>query len=360
MDFTFRGIDISTYGFYYAPEVSDWHVWDNEYKTEEAIVGSQDGGQWYGSSLQPKAFILRCYFEDVAEVSMSAFINLFSRDAYGKLIFGERPWLTYMARVVKAPEIMKYTSSDGTLSGTVTMNLTAYYPFATTDLTTIESASAFSTFSTIISATTGLIAAANMPVNTEVAEDAKATAQFEQIFYNAGDATADTIIRIAGDVGTGVTIYNQETDQTCKVIGLTAANTETLNSWLEINSRTGECFITDGATQTSGYRYHDRSYINLAPSAPIQRAISIAYDGYDVVATTNIFSDCDIGKYMLIEGEYVEIITIVSPNTVITDSTSASTGTGTVDIITVNKITITPATTMSLSMFSVEFKSTFS
>jgi len=72
MGFSFKGMHIKTYDVFYAPERQDWHIWDNSFKVIEKSVDSQDGGQWYGSTIQPKEFELRCYFEEISEFKLAA------------------------------------------------------------------------------------------------------------------------------------------------------------------------------------------------------------------------------------------------------------------------------------------------
>lgn len=358
-DFSYRGISIGSYGVHFAPERADWHIWDSDFKTIDKSAESQDGGQWYGSTTPPKTFNLRCYFEEITEFSLAAVLALFGQSAYGELIFDERPWLTYAARVVKKPDLMKYPSASGTYSGTVTFNLTAYKPFALSDLTTLESGEIYPEFGDRMLATTGLMYTARMPVNAVASSGTPLTAQFTHYGYNAGDVSANTIIRIAGDVGTGVTIYNSQTEQTCKVIGLTAANTTNLSKWLEINSYTGESHITDGVNETLAHRYHDNGYVNLAPSAPIQRDVAIEYDANDLASFIDIFTIDSIGKYVYISNTWSKIISVTDAKNAVRDNNEAVTGVEVSDIVTLNKITITPVTTMSLTKFEIVHKHTF-
>lgn len=100
--FTFCGVDIEKYHLYYAPEGKDTYIYGaGEYKVHDSEFDGHDGGYWYGATLEPKEFTLRCFFEDATLKDFDAWDHLFGRNKGGKLVFDDRPHLWYMARVVE-------------------------------------------------------------------------------------------------------------------------------------------------------------------------------------------------------------------------------------------------------------------
>lgn len=359
-NFTYRGVNLSDYGILYAPENKDWHIWVDGFRSFEQVIDSQHGGQWYGASVSPKEFELRCYFEDITEYQLSAATTLFSRGAYGNLVFDERPWLIYKARVVKPCAFEKYVSYDGKYSGLVTIYLTAHYPFATTDMVTLEDATQYTTKQSIILGTTGLIPSSQLPANTAPSSIIPRANAFTNLYLNAGDAEAHTIIKIAGDVGKGVTIYNQTNGMYCKVIGITAALTTSVSKWVEINSRTGEVFLTNGTVNDAGWKYHDRSFIDISPSAPIQRDKTITYAaGSTIGMADDFFSDESVGKFIRIGSAWRKITSVNSANSAVVDYTFPGAGSAVTNIVRFNEVSVSPVEGMSLTKFELTSRHTF-
>ena len=216
-DFSFRGVHISNFGVHYVPERKDWHIWEHNYKTSESSGDGHDGAQWDGNTVEPKEFVLRLYYEEIPERWLSAAISLFERTGSGELIFDERPWLVYIARPFKAVVVEKYPHGDGVFNGFITVSLKAYYPFALSSFNTLDDNVEYPHLHERLMATSALLPANRMPVNATGTK----TAQFTYNAYNGGTARADTIIKIAGNVGAGIDIYNMLTKQWCRVIGLT-------------------------------------------------------------------------------------------------------------------------------------------
>lgn len=359
-DFSFKYTDISEYGLHYAPERNDWHIWGNDFKVIEKIVDSRDGGQHYGSTVQPKQFSLRCYFEEITEYQLAMVYSLFKKDAYGPLVFDERPWLTYTATVTKPPEIVKYPAHNGTYSGTVVFGMTAYNPFGYSTEHYTDSLSMDSRVLEKIDqfmATTGIVSMATAPVNSTISDTSPATAQFKHYYLNGGDAPAQTTITIAGDVGTGIDIYNYATKQTCRVIGLTDANTTNIGEALTINSQDGSCYMW--MSGSNGYRYHDKGYIQMAPNVPIYRNVGFYYDGEgNITSDSGPLSPLMENKHIYIDGGWRQIVGVFI-NTAWIDIFGGTPGNYVSDIITLNPIIVTPVTTMNLTMFDVSYSHTF-
>lgn len=353
MDFSFKGINISEYGLHYAPEHEDWHIWDSDYKVFDKEVDSQDGGHWYGSKVEPKKFNLRCYFEEITESELNAALTLFRKDAGGKLIFDERPWMAYQARMVDKNVIDKYPVNGG-YSGTVMLKMVAHYPFAVSDYRYLSELGGFADMTETILGTTGFVDEASLPSIPPT----PLTSQTTMMLYNAGNAKADTVIKIAGDVGNGIIIYNAETKQRCKVINMTQANTTAVGKHLEIRSKNGECALTDGASETRAYRYHDNGYIQLVPNGALKRSLSVTTEGNIMTSFYSVFDDDDVGKHVFIDGEWAKIMEFINPKEVALEKDVLE-GIHVVTPMRFNTITITPLSEMNLTKFEIEHRHTF-
>lgn len=361
-DFSFNGVNISRYGLYYAPDTPGWHIWEPRYSTISKSVESQHGGQWYDTNVQPKEFDLRCYFENMTETNLAMALGLFPRGMRGPLVFDERNWITYDVRVVKPPSVNKHPAKGGTYSGIMTIALTAFYPFGTSELNTLADVRPMDDDVNTIISTTGLIEQATMPVNPVATSAAPLDNQFVWLANNAGDEVADTIVRIAGDVGNGVIMHNADTNQTCKAIGLTKANTTNVGRWLEIHSKTGECFLTDGINKSKAYYMHDNGYLKLVPSAPILRAVSIHYENNKITLPNtgwHQLSFAEKGSSVRINNDWARINTIESSTSAFVDKAYETAGDTVSDILRLNKIVVTPTSTMSLTRFEIVHKNTF-
>lgn len=195
-----------------------------------------------------------------------------------------------------------------------------------------------------------------MTPDTAITSGLNATKSF--LLYNPGDELADVRIKIAGDVGTGVSIYNNRTKQTCVITGLTKVVSGNVGKWLEVNATTGNIYLTNGETYSSGALYHDRGFIQLEGSAPIARDISVTYDG-NLVSSNGAFRSYMEGQYIYINGYWRRIDTFLSPSEIIIGYVYGGTGASLSTIAIMNYITVTPLTTMSLTQLEFVYYPTF-
>lgn len=354
MDFSFCGVNVSDYGLHYAPKPKDIFVWDNDYKTHTLEADSYEGGYYFGSTIKSKIFKLDCYFEELTPLQVKQIQSLFDRGKTGELIFEERPFLTYMATVTEWSRPEMYA----TVSGIITINLTAFYPFSRIWDYGVNNYNEYGEdYIELLKGSTGMMLNVDTPSNIVDTVPAL-TLSTPFLMYNAGDERADPIIRIAGDVGTGVTIYNSATRQSCIIKGITKALTTNVNKWLEIDSLSGKVYLTDGFTPTMAFLYHDSGFIQLSGSAPIRRDIPFTYNG-NTVTSNSSFTSNDVGKYIKISGTWRKITEQIAPLSVLVDYTYGAPGSGTSNIVTMNYITITPITTMEITKLEFHYNSTF-
>lgn len=354
MDFSFCGIDVSTYGLHYAPKPKNIFVWDSDYKTHTLEADSYDGGYYFGSTVKPKVFELECYFEELTPLQVKQIQSLFHRGKTGELIFSDRPFLVYIATATKWVRPEMYA----TVSGIITIHLTAFYPFARIWDYSVSNYNTYGAeYIDLVKGSTGLMLTGETPSNV-VSTTPALTLETAFLMYNPGDERADPIIRIAGAVGTGVHIYNSATNQTCLIKGITKALTTDVGKWLEIDSLSGKVYITNGTTSVMSFLYHDKGFIQLAGSAPIRRDIAFTYTG-NTVTSTATFSVDDVGKYIMIASTWRKIVSLLSTNSVTVDYTHGTPGSGTSNVVSMNYITITPVTTMDITKLEFHYNPTF-
>ena len=354
MDFTFCGVSVADCGLHYVPKADNIFVWDSNYETHSVEVAGHHGGYYFGSTIKPKAFDLDCYFEDITSLQLKQIQALFHRGRTGELVFSDRPFLTYTATVTEwtRPEIY------ATKSGLITLHLTAFYPFARMDRYSVLDFEEYgSTYEDLVKGSTGVMLTSDTPANV-IDTTTALTAVTSFLLYSCGDERADPVIRIAGSVGTGVSIYNSATKQTCAIKGLTKALTSNVNKWLEIDTLSGKVYLTDGTTPVMSFLYHDRGFIQLEGSAPIRRSVPFTYTG-NALASDALFTPNDEEKYVNISGTWRRITDYMNPSAVLIDYTYGAPGSATSDIVTMNYITVTPVTTMEITKLEFHYNPTF-
>lgn len=269
--FIFDGVDIDKIGLEYAPQMSQTFVHHSStFKTHEESSDGHDGAYYYGETVQPKQFIIRCFFEDKfinSDLPMKIEAQ-FRRGRTGKLIFKERPWCYYVATVTKSVD---FSDLKSYLNGIVTINMTAYYPFGRCDQYYIADNNDENNEALLMN--TGMFidnGEANQPGKVRAFTGVVNGQLHHQ--YNPGTEMADVAVHITGNVGTGQTIKNETTGQAMKVIGLTAANTS--GKELIIDSLNGKSVMVNSATGafvSNGYIYHDGGFIQFAPCTPMYK-----------------------------------------------------------------------------------------
>lgn len=123
----FDGVDIEDIGLEYAPDNRNTQVYNPaDWAVHEQSFDGYNGGYFFGTTVKPKTFTLRCFYEDshVSDGIMTKVWRTFKRGRTGRLVFKNRPWLWYNATVVDvdATNMLNYKN------GIVTITLRAYYP----------------------------------------------------------------------------------------------------------------------------------------------------------------------------------------------------------------------------------------
>ena len=373
--FTFCGYDIANIGLEYAPETENIYVYGpTETEVHSESFSGHHGGYFYGATKKPKEFTLRCFFEEkqIDQGIMTKIYGIFKVGKSGKLIFKRRPWCSYYATVteVPKPEFTNY------LNGTVTIKMTASYPFARMESVSrteeTEDAARLHCFYNglaepyhdSIMLNTGLFDKSAMvpPFNyTTSFYSAKAI-----LLANPGTERAHVGIGVKGTVNSGLIIANNTTQQSCRIIGITQAITTNKNKELFIDGISGKTYLRSTGLTELAPIYHDQGFIELEPSYPILRNIFVSYEqDNNVINVVNIINEDVVGKYIFILNKWRKIVaqgdhTLTIGNPFLgTDMTITADGSEGTIITSMNEIYISPVSTMTINSLKFYYKPTF-
>ena len=171
--------------------------------------------------------------------------------------------------------------------------------------------------------------------------------------YNPGTEAAHTVIRIAGDVGSGMLIRNLTTGQRCKIVDL-KADSLLDGQMLELDSYLGQTRTVLGEHVEMAFPFHDEGYITLAPCTPFVRSLRVNY-----TANSNIITS-DGGFLPHMEGQFVylggwkKIRLVSSENRAVISEIMAESGSSETPIVTMNEIEIS-GNGLDLSRLEIEY-----
>lgn len=359
--FIFNGVSCKSLGLEYAPELQDTYIYDaDSFKINEEAFEGHDGGYYYGSTVNSKEFTLRCFFEEhnINKGILTKVSNAFKRGTTGKLIFDSRPWCWYIATVTNI-DTSKITNF---LNGYVTVKLKAYYPFSRYDTLYIKSddMSYYNILSNSALLNQDITPISNVVDGTPITHQSSLNDR-TFILYNGGTERAKVAVEIQGDVGLGgVTISNATTNQKMRIVKMTGSSATSGSDYYMCDGLTGKCILNN----TLKFEWHDYGFIELDPAYPIKRDIVIDVSdgsGSYVVTSQEIFDISDKGKYLYIDGQWREITTVDTENNSLTISGNNITpGLYLTNLVTMNKIIVTPGSTMNITKLNFRYKPTFS
>jgi len=270
-------------------------------------------------------------------------IQWLHRDREGKLIFDDRPFVYYNARLAKVVEGKIYTANHehkwGTetlYSGTITITFKAYDPFG--KMTCIS----YDEYDEGAMARSGIIKTDEMPPSILPSVG-------DYLVYNPGTEITDTVIRIAGTAPNGLTITNRTTGDVCKIVSLPSALI------LTINSESGAVSTSDDPNGFA-FEYHDMGYIRLAPCIPYERDVAVSYIAGSNIINFTIFelSEENIGQYIRLNGEWLRIISVKGKSAVISKNMNVTSAEYTT-LATMNEISI-EGEGAELTLFEMEYE----
>jgi hypothetical protein len=350
--FSFCGVDIAKFGLEYVPPLDQTYVFSSApYEVHQETFDAHHGGYFYGTTVQPKDFTLKCFYQDlhIAHGSLTAIENFFRRGRTGRLVFEQRDWLWYTATVigVDLSDLRNYRN------GFVTISLRAYYPFARHDFTCINEDNQWYAH---IASNSGLLTEEETPVTTF--KEVKSNKNL--LLYNGGTERAQVAIAIAGNAGEGVTITNKTTGQTCKFVAFSKADTTDKNKYIVTDALNGKTVITDGTTSVGSFLYHDHGFIELDPSFPIERDVYASYtSGSNIVTLLGVSPTIDLeNKFIFIEGAWHKILS-ADDNELTIDAAMSVTDSCYTNIVVMNEISVELAVSASLTKLDFIYKPTF-
>ena len=269
--------------------------------------------------------------------------------------------MKYWARPaeVSDPKLYKHTIfGDFLWSGTFMVRMTAHQPFAHMDRIGVDDAAELDANGSFLRDNTGMLPLHILPT----LDHSGPIGQTKTLLYNPGNERAYLNVRVAGDVGAdGLLIYNRNTDQRCRIVNLTAAETVDIDTHLEIDAERGQVHTVRHGARTLAYPYHDEGYIQLEGAHPIERDVSFSYTGNErEVRADRPFRFDHVGKYVYLHAQWVMITSIVDLHTARVDFTFSHSGTEESDVVTMNEIVLTGSTGLTLPRLEFSYVPLFS
>lgn len=226
-------------------------------------------------------------------------------------------------------------------AGTFTATFTCYEPFGRMFETSYASTPDAATL-----ARTGLLPTAIMPAAPSL--DARSF-----LMYNPGTEAAHTVIRIAGDVGSGMLIRNLTTGHRCKIIDL-KADSLLEGQVVELDSYRGQTRTVLGEHVEMGFPFHDEGYITLAPCTPFIRSLRVNYTANSNIITSNGgFLPHMEGQFVYLGG-WKKIRLVSSVNRAVISEIMAEGGSVETPVVTMNEIEVS-GENLSLTTFEIDY-----
>lgn len=255
-----------------------------------------------------------------------------------------RPYVTYDVVPSKRIVINQYAhgsaSGETLYSGTFTAYFKCYSPFGRMTMTAIEPGD------TGCYGGTGLLSRTMMP-------PAPTPSSKSFLVYCPGTERANTLIRLAGDVGDGLTIHNATTGQRCRIDGL-RINSLPPGSYISIDSAMGQVLSHKGDDTELAYHFHDLGYVQLAPCLPLVGNVELAHTaGSKEIRSRGAFLSHMTGQYVYLGG-WKKIHRIDSADVAHLMTNAETTGASTTPIATMNEVYL-EGEGFNLSRFELEY-----
>lgn len=226
-------------------------------------------------------------------------------------------------------------------SGTFTATFTCYDPFGLMFRSSYEGEADNATLSK-----TGLLPATMMPASPTVESRSF-------LMYNPGTEAAHTIIRVAGDVGSGMLIRNLTTGQRCRIVDL-KPDSLLEGQVLELDSASGQTRTVLGEHLEVAFPFHDEGYITLAPCTPFIRALRVNYSsGSNIITSDGGFLPHMEGQFVYLDG-WKKIRLVSNENKAVISETMTGSGTAETPVVTMNEIEIS-GENLALTRFEIDY-----
>ena len=302
---------------------------------------------------------------------MAKVYSLFRIGSNGKLVFQRRPWCYYNVVITEVTE--DFTNY---LNGFVTIKAKAYYPFARSDIWTVNLRD--KNYADII-ANTAVVESNAMLLPTSISCSPNITAAKNIYLLNPGTERAAAGIEIAGDAISGVKISNITTGETCKFVALTKVATTNQDKYVYTDPINGKTVMKSAAGSEINFLYHDYGFLSLQPAFPAIRGVKIRYTvNKNTITVDNVIydprsevpSDVEghyIDRFIFIEDKWYKISRIIDSHQLEltaavkpTGMANGTTGKANTTILTLNEILIQPvANDMALTRLNFIYKPTY-
>lgn len=341
----YRGIHSSRFGCFHVPAAAERGRDMPAYEVEELDGGYCDGGLYVGNRVKIRAFSLDCYFDGITLEMREGLLRWLDRNTKGALIYDDKPYVYYEVRPAKRIEIKEYTHREKDVllySGTFTATFHCYDPFGKLFAASYDAAGEPG-----LIASTGILPTSMMPPAPNVNDTML-------LAYNCGTERAPLVMRLAGDVGNGLSIVNETTGQTCRITGLKAGEIPA-EAYIEIDSGTGQVWLVKGPERNLAFHYHDMGYIQLAPCTPFVRSLRVQYAASSRVVTSDGgFSSEMAGQYLFLNGSWTEIRQVDSESSAQLRNMMTIHGAEDTPVVTMNKISLR-GEAVALSRLEIEY-----
>lgn len=294
--FYFDGVDCESLGLHYAPEINgnQTYVWNpSASKVLEQQFESHDGGYYYGQSVQPKEFSLRCYYEQTPQEEglMYKVFRFFRKGRRGKLVFERRAWVYYDVVITNVDIGTMYNFQNGL----VTIYCKAYEPYGKLNFSQrIEQVRCmYNPYDETTQAWDYNVC----KENSELWDDLIPYPNDRYKYYSTTTDTSGvshhylTVYMFnPGDLRTPLKVLIRDRNIK-KVRNYTNNSTIELNpfdnsipnsNYLCIDGENGKCYYgtkdsnSDIAVPISGFKYHKRGFLYAEPNKHLKRTFTIA------------------------------------------------------------------------------------
>lgn len=349
--FSFCGTHIEQLGLHYVPDSSVTYVHNfGEVSLQQQAFDGHHGGYFYGTTVRPKTFELRCYFENsrIDEGIIDDALSKFAIGKSGKLIFDNRPWLWYTATVASVDT----SNLINAWNGFITIAFKCYYPFGRCPYKYLQADTPDQ--DKVLNRT--MLNQELTPSTDIITQDTNFNGQYDFLLYNPGTCITSTIMKLSGNAGKGVTIYNKTTGQSCKFVSFSSGTTD----YIVCDSMNGKVLQMKNGQLKINQLYHSKGYIDLAPASTVLRDIYVSGQAgsYQLSTFANVPYDC-VGRHIYINGEWIKIKDVIEQHFIILEKAISQKIKDTTIIAQMNQLSLVYEDGASLTHLSFDYYPAF-
>lgn len=353
--FSYRGIHIDDLKLTLGNNDGTMHALGNDITFDSETVDGFDGAYPTGSTAKPIEFTINMFCEDLNDMDLQRIAECFKRDSYGPLVFDHRPYKYYNARVtsgITPPMFVRFDNDSNCFlySGTITVKLTAFIPYAYAVDEIVENYPDLGSLLETVNKGSGIIEPAKRPATVLSAP----TGTVEFFLLNQGTAPAKCDVLISGSaLNAGVIVQNETTGDSF-ALGAPDADAHTY----DVSAFYGRTVEIVNSVPIMADDVKNGGFITLNPAGLTYRGITVMASGSSNMVTV----DCEteypmVGKYLYANDAWHLITGIDDSSLVLSDMLEAGIYTDSV-ILSLNKMSV-GCGAASISAISFEYKDTF-